>query len=80
MLDDLDRDVRNRYFVLNAVRDDRIGTVLEKMSGLGLQHLGTIPRDDAVDEAIFRGESLYELSNTPAVGIIAEMMHKIGVG
>lgn len=80
LLDDLTRDVRNRYFVLNAVRDDRIAAVMDKMSGLGLKHLGTIPRDDAIEEAIFRGESLYDLANTPAIGIIAEMMRKIGVG
>ena len=79
LLDDLNRDVRNRYFVLNAVREDRIPIVLDKMSGLGLKHLGTIPRDEAVEEAVFRGESLFDLATTPAVGTIDEIMHKIGV-
>jgi len=80
LLDDLDRDVRNRHFVLNAVRAERIPEVMDKMSNLGMEHLATIPRDDAVEEAVFRGESLYALANTPAVTIIDEMMRKIGAG
>ena len=80
LLDDLDRDVRNRHFVLNAVRADRIPIVMEKMSHLGLEHLATIPHDDAVEEAVFAGESLYTLANTPAIAIIDRMMRKIGAG
>lgn len=80
LLDDLDRDVRNRHYVLNAVRADRVAAVMEKMSGLGLEHLATIPRDDAVEEAVLDGRSLYTLANTPAVEIIGEMMRRIGVG
>ena len=80
LLDDLDRDVRKRHYVLNAVAEDRAAAVTEKMSGLSLEYLGTIPRDDAIEEAILEGRSLYTLANTPAVGIIGEMMRKIGVG
>ena len=80
LLDDLDRDVRNRHFVLNAVRADRIPIVMEKMSDLGMEHLATIPQDDAVEEAVFRGESLYTLADTPAITIIDQMMRKIGAG
>ena len=78
LLDDLDGNIRNRHFVLNAVRPDRIPTVMEKMSDLGMEHLATIPQDDAVEEAVFRGESLYNIANTPAITIIDEMMRKIG--
>lgn len=80
LLADLHQDVRNRHYVLNAVAEDRAAAVIEKMSGLSLEYLGTIPRDDAVEEAVLEGRSLYTLANTPAVGIIGEMMRKIGAG
>ena len=78
MLDDIGRDVRRRYYVINAVRDDRIGAVTAKLAGLSLTGLGAIPRDEALDDAIFAGRSLYELDGTPAVAAIDEIMQKIG--
>jgi CO dehydrogenase maturation factor len=80
LLIEMDRDVRKKYFILNAVRDDRIQTVLDKMAGLNLEFLGTVPRDDAVEEAMFRGEPIFALETGPAVESIDEVMKKIGAG
>jgi len=79
LLADLGRNVQNKHYVLNAVAEDRAAAAIEKMSGLSLEYLGTIPRDDAVEEAVREGRSLYTLANTPAVGAIGAMMSKIGV-
>ena len=80
LLADMDRDVRNKHFILNAVREDRIPTVLDKMAGLSLAFLGAVPRDDTVEEALFRGEPIFSLETGPAVESIDEVMKKIGAG
>lgn len=79
LLAGLDRDVRHKHFVLNAVAEGRVAAVIERMSGLSFEHIGTIPRDEDLAEAVFDGRSVYTLDNTPAVKIIAEMMREIGV-
>ncbi len=80
LLADLGRDVRGKYFVLNAVRPDRQAAVLEKLADTDLEYLGSIPRDEALEEALFRGDPIYALEDTPAVGTMDDMMRKIGVG
>ncbi len=80
LLADLDRSVRNRHYVLNAVPDSRVEAVMQRMSELRFEHLATIPRDDALAEAVFNGQSVYMLDNTPAVRTIADMMRQIGAG
>ena len=80
LVNDLGRDVRNKYFLLNAVREDRVETIRRKMAGSSLEYLGVIPRDEELDDAIFRGESVYSLGDTPAVREIDKVMHRIGEG
>ena len=80
LLSGLGRNVRHKYFLLNAVREDRVAAVVEKMSGSSLEYLGAIGRDDALDEAVFRGESVYALAATPAVRIMERVMEQIGAG
>ena len=79
LLADLNREVCNKYFLLNAVRPDRVAAVRDRMSESSLEYLGVVPHDDAVEEIIFRGESVYALENGPAVEMIGEVMTKIGV-
>ena len=77
LLADLGRDVRGKYYVLNAVREGRAEAVREAMAGLSLECLGSIPRDEDLEESLFRGESIYDLEASPAVCIIEELMRKI---
>ena len=79
LLAELERDVGRKYYLLNAVRDDRTAAVREKMADSSLEYLGAVPRDEAVDEIVFRGEPVYALGNTPAVKVIGEVMERIGV-
>jgi CO dehydrogenase maturation factor len=80
LLAELDRDVRNRYVVLNATPDDRVAAVKDRLAGTSFAFLGSLPMDAALEEAIFRGESVYTLGETPAVAAVREMMHTIGAG
>lgn len=77
LLADLGRDVRGKYYVLNAVREGRAEAVREAMAGRSLECLGSIPRDEALEESLFRGESIYDLEASPAMCIIEELMRKI---
>ena len=76
----LRREVGRRYLLLNGVRPERVEGVLERVSDLDLEHLGSVPYDPGVEEAVFRGRSIYELENGPAVGMIREIMGRIGAG
>jgi len=76
---DLGRGVRSKYFLLNAVRPDRQAAVRQKLAETDLEYLGSIPQDAALEEALFRGQAIYALEETPAVGTMDEMMRKIGV-
>lgn len=78
LLKELDRDVRKAYYVLNAVRPERQDDVRAKLADLKLEYLGAIPRDDALEDALYRGEPIYSLEGAPAVGTISKLMQKIG--
>ena len=80
LLHDLDRDVRNKYFLLNAVRADRVAAVKDRMAGLSLEYLGAVPHDDAIEDAILRGEPVCSLDGSLAAGAIREVMQRIGAG
>ena len=78
LLNDLKRDVRHRHYVLNAVKEGREEAVREKVADLSLEYLGAVPRDDVLEEAVFRGDPVDTLDNSPAVRAVAEIMKRIG--
>ena len=79
LLAEFDKGVGRKYFLLNAVRHDREAAIRDKMADSSLEYLGAVPRDEAVDEIVFRGEPVYALGDTPAVRVIGEVMERIGV-
>ena len=80
LLGDLKRVVGKQWYLLNAVREDRAAAVTDKMAGSHLAYLGAVPRDEAIEDLVFRGEPIYSLENGPAVGIMGQIMEKIGAG
>jgi len=80
LLGDLHREVGSRWYLLNAVREDRVAAVTDKMAGSHLAYLGAVPRDEAMEDLLFRGEPIYALENGPAVGTMGQIMEKIGAG
>lgn len=80
LLTDLKRDIRNKYYLLNAVRDDRVETVRNRMNDLRLEYLGSVPRDETIENLVFDGKSIFVLDNGPATRAIHEIMQRIGGG
>ncbi len=80
LLDELDRDVRHRHYVLNGVREEAREGIIERMAGLSFGLLGVIPRDDAVELALLEERPIYDLEDTPAVRSVCEMMKQLGGG
>jgi CO dehydrogenase maturation factor len=78
LLADLGREVGGKHYVLNAAREDRAAAVRDRLADLSLDCLGSIPRDEAVEDAVFRGESIYELADGPATAAVERIMRKIG--
>lgn len=78
LLADLGREVGGKHYVLNAAREDRAAAVRDRLADLSLDCLGSIPRDETVEDAIFRGESIYDLAEGPATAAIEQIMRKIG--
>jgi len=80
LLGELGQPVGNRYYLLNGVPDARVSGVRDAMAAADLEYLGAVPHDDAIEEAVFRRESVYALEDSPVPGIISRIMQKIGVG
>ena len=78
LVGDIGRSIGKKYFLLNGVREKREEVVREKMAALSLEEIGAVPVDEALDDAIFRGESVYDLPDTPAVLAINRVMERIG--
>jgi CO dehydrogenase maturation factor len=75
---ELHREVRRKYFLLNAVDEERAAKVKQRMSELELECLGAIPRDEALEELADRGQPIDALANGPALSAIREVMQAIG--
>ena len=71
-------EVRNSHFLINNVPEDRVDSVREKVDGLGLTYLGYIPHDDAIEQMIFDGRSLYDLDDAEMSSRIGDVMEKLG--
>jgi len=80
LLKDLERGVRNKYYLLNAVREERVQTVRERMEELSLAYLGAVPYDEALERLVFDGKPIFELQDGPASRAIREIMERIEGG
>ena len=78
LVGEIGREVGRRWFVLNAVRAGRADSVVEKLADAQLEYLGAVPRDEAIEEAVFSGRSLLEIPDGPAVRAVNACMDKIG--
>ena len=71
-------DVRNKYLLINGVPEERIESVRRRAGELEMTYLGCIPHDEAVEEKVLTGRSLYELGDTEATLRMGEVMRKLG--
>jgi CO dehydrogenase maturation factor len=70
--------IRRKCLVTNMVRPDKFPLVIERSGGLHLDHIGDIPSDPILDEAIFQGRSIMDLQNSVAFESICRIMKSIG--
>ena len=78
IIKDLKNEIRQKYVVTNMVRDERKEEVKKRLSELQLDYLGDIPKDQAIEDAIFKGESLMKMEKSLAIEYIFSLMDKIG--
>lgn len=75
---DLKNEVRARHFILNNVPEGRVTALRAKVEALGLNYLGHIPHDEALEEAVYTGQSLFTLNgDNPAVRNMNAIMQKL---
>ena len=77
LLGGLKNDGRNTYYVINGAREERVEQIRSRAADIDVEYLGHIPYDDALDEALFAGGSVYGVDSSPAVLKIGEIMAKI---
>jgi len=70
--------VRHKYLLVNGVPEEKADLVRRRADGLDMEYLGCIPRDEAVEEQIFDGGSLYDLRETVATERMKEVMKRLG--
>jgi CO dehydrogenase maturation factor len=75
---DIKNNVRRKFFLINATREERIDTVRERAETLDMEYLGSIPPDPRLEQLIFEGRSIYELDGGPAVLKMNEVMKRLG--
>ena len=78
LIDTLKNAVYKKYIVTNMVRDKNKEAVQKMASALPMDYLGDIPRDQAIEDAVFKGESLMKLEKSMAIEYIFSLMDKIG--
>jgi len=80
LLKDFERGVRNKYYLVNSVREERIETVRKRLEKLSFDYLGNIPYDETLERLIFDGKSVFGLQDGPAMQAIQKIMERIGGG
>ena len=73
----LRNEVLHVHVVFNGVSPARIEGLKQRLAPLGFNFLGCLPTDDAIEEQVFSGKSLYDLNDTPATREMDEIMNKL---
>ena len=60
------------------VRPDKLPIVKERLVSLGMNHIGDIPVDSVLENAIFEGQSIMNVQNSIAFESIRRIMKTIG--
>jgi CO dehydrogenase maturation factor len=77
LLKGITNEIKNKHYIINGVNDDRVDIIKERCESLDMKFLGHVPMDDVLEEAIFNGQPLFDVEDSPAVLKINEIMEKI---
>ena len=74
----LKNKIKRLYVVSNIVRDERKKMVLQRIEELDVEFVGDIPYDEALNNAIFAGNSLADLTGSTAKDRVSKILDTIG--
>jgi CO dehydrogenase maturation factor len=77
LTDTLEKRIRQRYLVTNMVKPERLPILRERLSNFHLDYLGNVPHDAQLEEFVFQGNALQNLSNGVAIEAIRAMLARI---
>jgi CO dehydrogenase maturation factor len=69
--------IRKKFLVTNMVRAEKMPLVMQRIAGLNLDHIGDIPSDPVLDDAIFQGKSVMGIQNSIAFESIKRIIKVI---
>ena len=75
---DLKNEIRHMYVATNRVKDERKEAIQKRVAELEMEYMGDIPEDQAMEDALFNGQSLLTAEKTKAIAYIFSIMDKIG--
>ncbi|MBD3308455.1 AAA family ATPase [candidate division KSB3 bacterium] len=78
LTDTLEKRISQRYLVTNMIKDDRIAVVQQRLSEFHLDYLCNIPYDPQLEDIVFHGEPLSQLTDGPAIEAITLILDTIG--
>ncbi len=76
--DTMEKRIAQRYVVTNMLEGDKLKRTAAKMEELGLPVLCNIPYDPGLDEAVFNGNPLTKLPESPVFEYIDTILEKAG--
>lgn len=75
--DSLEHRISQRFLITNMVKPERLPRIKERLAKFHLEYLCDIPYDPALEDLIFDGEPLNDLSAGPALEAIEKILKSI---
>lgn len=70
--------IRHKCIVSNMVRPEKLDIVKKRLADHPFEYVGNVARDAVLEDAVFNGENLLKLAESPAINDIAKIMTHIG--
>jgi CO dehydrogenase maturation factor len=77
LLASLKNEVRRKYVLINDAGEERAAAIRQRLESIGFEYLGHLPHDDALEQQVFNGQSLFELNGTAATTKMDEILKKL---
>jgi CO dehydrogenase maturation factor len=71
-------NIRRKCLVTNMVRPDKLPVIRQRIALLHFDHVGDVPIDPALENAIFEGQSIMAVKESTAFESISRIMKTIG--
>jgi len=75
---EIKNDIRHKCIISNMVRPEKLDIVKNRLSEHSFEYIGNVSRDTIIEDAVFNGESLLNIEESPVIKDISEIMSHIG--